>query len=185
MTFVGNSNFEGMLLKELKYQTYIYNECTSGKLDWICKSCHDSMSKNKMLMQAQLVKMEFCSKFTKLDRLCPIEVDTNFYLLLLQKRLVPSLDWKNNVLVPAELKKIQTILQRSCDEEYLISLGLERWLTDKSVVNKQEIRPALVNSALQKLPKINPFYSNFTVDNEWEDLSELMETSDWQECQRV
>ena len=30
------------------------------------------------------------------------------------------------VLVPAELKKIQTILQRSYDEEYLISLGLER-----------------------------------------------------------
>ena len=74
--------------------------------------------------------------------------------------------------MPAELKKIQTILQRSCDEEYLISRGLERWLTDKSVVNKQEICPDLVNSALQKLWKINPFYSNFTVDNEWEDLSE-------------
>ena len=40
------------------------------------------------------------------------------------------------------------------------------------MVNKQEIRPALVNSALQKLSKINPFYSNFTIDNEWEDLSE-------------
>ena len=73
------------------------------------------------------------------------------------------------VLVPAELKNF---LQRSCDEEYLISLGLERCLTDKSVVNKQEIRPALVNSALQKLSKINPFYSNFTIDNEWKDLSE-------------
>ena len=73
------------------------------------------------------------------------------------------------VLVPAELK---FFLQRSCDEEYLISLGLVCWLTDKSVVNKQEIRPALVNSALQKLSKINPFYSNFTIDNEWKDLSE-------------
>ena len=40
------------------------------------------------------------------------------------------------------------------------------------VVNKQQIRPALVNAALQKLTKINPFYSNITVDNEWEDLSE-------------
>ena len=30
------------------------------------------------------------------------------------------------VLVPTGLKKVQTILQRSCDEEYLISLVLKR-----------------------------------------------------------
>ena len=59
--------------------------------------------------------------------------------------------------MPTDLKKIQTILPRSCDEEYLISLALNRQLTDKSVANKQQIRPALVNTALQKLTKINPF----------------------------
>ena len=37
-------------LKEPKYQADIYNECTTGKSDWICKSCHKSMLKNKMLM---------------------------------------------------------------------------------------------------------------------------------------
>ena len=66
--------------------------------------------------------------------------------------------------MPTDLKKIQTILPRSFNEEYLISLTLERWLTDMSVVNKQQIRPALVNDALEKLKKINPFYSN-TVNN--------------------
>ena len=76
------------------------------------------------------------------------------------------------VLVPTDLKKIQTILPRSCDEEYLISLAFKRHLTDKSVVNKQQIRPTLVSSALQKLTKINTFYSNTTIDNEKEDLSE-------------
>ena len=30
------------------------------------------------------------------------------------------------VLVPTDLQKIQTILPRSCDEEYLISLALKR-----------------------------------------------------------
>ena len=40
------------------------------------------------------------------------------------------------------------------------------------MVNKQQIRPALVNAALEKLTKINPFYSNITIDNDWEDFSE-------------
>ena len=70
------------------------------------------------------------------------------------------------VLVPTDLKKIQTILPRPFDEEYLISLALKRRLTDKSVANKQQIRPVLVITALQKLTKINPFYSNITINNE-------------------
>ena len=71
------------------------------------------------------------------------------------------------VLVPADLKKGQTILPRLCDEEYLISLALKCWLSDKSAVNKQQIRPAFVNRALAKLIEINPFYKNVIVDNDW------------------
>ena len=57
-------------------------------------------------------------------------------------------------------------------KKYMISLALKCRLTDKSVVNKQQIRPALVNTALQKVTKINPFYSDITIHNEWEDLTE-------------
>ena len=39
-------------LKEPKYEANIYNECTKGKSDWISKSCHNSLSKNKMPMEA-------------------------------------------------------------------------------------------------------------------------------------
>ena len=41
-------------LMESKYHTDIYNECTTGKSGCICKSCHNSMSKNKMPMQVQM-----------------------------------------------------------------------------------------------------------------------------------
>ena len=68
------------------------------------------------------------------------------------------------VLVPTDLKKVQTILPRSCDEEYLVSLALKRRLSDKSAVNKQQIRPALINQALKKLTEINPFYKNVVID---------------------
>ena len=55
------------------YGTEIYNKCTTGKQEWICKSCHNSMMKNKTPMQAQLNNMERCPKFSELDRLSPIE----------------------------------------------------------------------------------------------------------------
>ena len=74
MIIVGSLNFEGMLLKEPKCQTDIYDECTTGKSDWICKSCYNSMLENKMPIQTQLNNMELSPKFNELDRLCPIEL---------------------------------------------------------------------------------------------------------------
>ena len=60
---------------------------------------------------------------------------------------------------------------RFYDDEYIISLALKQCLSDKSVVNKQHIRPSLVNKALEKLVEINPFYKQVRLDNSWEDLS--------------
>ena len=68
---------------------------------------------------------------------------------------------------------------KSCDEEYMIFLALKRWLTDQNVVNKQQICPALINTLLQKLAQINPFYSNIAIHNEWEDLSEQSDPILW------
>ena len=52
-------------------------------------------------------------------------------------------------------------------------------MTDKSVVNKQQICPVLVNTALQKLAQINPFCSSITIHNEWQDLSEQSDLVLW------
>ena len=54
--------------------TEIYNKCTTGKSNWFCKICHNSMKKNKMPMQALMNNVELCPKFNELDRLCPIEL---------------------------------------------------------------------------------------------------------------
>ena len=70
------------------------------------------------------------------------------------------------------MKKVQTILPTLCDEEYLISLALKCWLSDKSAVNKQQIRLAIVNRALAKLTEINSFYKNIIFDNDWQNVSE-------------
>ena len=67
---------------------------------------------------------------------------------------------------------------QSFDEEYLIYFPLKRRLTDKNLINKQQICPALVNAALQKLTKIKPFCSNITNDNEWERFKRAVRPSD-------
>ena len=95
--------------------------------------------------------------------------------------------WGQHTLVPTDLKKVWIILPRSCNAEYLIFLTLKCQLTDKSIVSKQLIEPALVNRAVELLTNINPFYNNVSTDNQWEDWIGVvvMETFDQQEWQRA
>ena len=118
-------------LKKPKYQADIYNECTTCKSDWICKSCHNSMSKNETPMQAQVNNLALCPTLSELDRLCRVE-------LMLISQIIPFMFFvaktegaqhglKGQCVLPlADLEKIQTILRRSCNQECLISLVLKR-----------------------------------------------------------
>ena len=56
-------------------------------------------------------------------------------------------------------------MPRTCNNETVISLALKRRLSDISYVNKQNIRPILVNKALEKLIGINPFYCSVCIDD--------------------
>ena len=129
-------------------------------------------------MLAQLNNLELCPTFNELDRLCcPVELmlisQIISFMFIVAKTKGAQHGLKGQcVLVPTDLEKIQTILPRSCNEEYLISLALNYRLTDKSVVSKHQICPALVNTALQKLTQIVQFYSNITIHKEFKDLSE-------------
>ena len=167
-----------------KYEMEIFDKCHRGKYEWICKSCHNSLTKNKMPMQAQANNLELCQKFKVLEDLCPIELmlisQIIPFMFIVAKHKGAQHGLKGQcVLVPADLKKIQTVLPRSCNEEYLICLALKRRLSDTSVVNKQNIRPAFVNRALQKLVEINPFYKDIRIDRTWENISERSDPELW------
>ena len=83
------------------------------------------------------------------------------------------------VLVPTDLKKIQSVLPRSTNNGHIISLALKRRLTDKSSFSKQHIRPAAVNQALQKLKEINHFYKDVVISDNWEDVSNETDPELW------
>ena len=117
-------------LNALKYQTGICNKFSTGKSDWICRSCHKSMLKNKMPMQAQKNKMELCPKFNEFESLCPIELMLISQIIPFMFIVAKAKGAQNGlkgqcVLVPTDLKNVQTILPRSCNEEYFISFALK------------------------------------------------------------
>ncbi len=137
-----------------------------------------------MPAQAQAYNLSLCPKFEELENLCPLE-------LMLISKIIPFMfivartkgaqhGLKGQcVLVPADLKKVQTVLPRSSDEGCLISLALKRRLTDKSAFNKQHIRPAAVNTTLKKLKEINPLYKDVLIDAQWEIVSERSDPELW------
>ena len=140
--------------------------------------------KKKMPMQAQANNLELCPKLEELECLCPIELmlisQIIPFMFIVAKHKGAQHGLKGQcVLVPTDLKKIQTVLPRTCDENYLISLALKRRLSDTSTVNKQHIRPAFVNRALAKLVEVNPFYKDVRIADSWEDESEQNDSKLW------
>ena len=120
------------------------------------------MLKNKMPCRHKKNKIELYPKFNEFESLSPIELIINLQIIPFMFIVAKAKGAKHGlkgqcVSVPADLKKVQTILPRSCNEEYLISPALKGRLSDKSAFNKQQIRPAFVNRALAKLIEINPF----------------------------
>ena len=79
--------------------------------------------------------MDVCPEFSELDRLCPIVLMLNFDSLICQiilftiivAKIKDALHGRKEqcVLVSTDLKKYQTILLNSFDEEYLIFLALK------------------------------------------------------------
>ena len=142
---------------------------------WICKNCDRSLQSSNMPAKAQANNLEPCPKYKELEDLCPIELmlisQIIPFMFIVAKHRGAQHGLKGQcVLVPADLKKMQTTLPRTCDDNHLISLTLKRRLSDRSYVNKQNVRPALVNKALDKLVEINPFYRNVRIDNTWENV---------------
>ena len=78
-------------------------------------------------MQAQLNTLQLFPKFRELDRPCPIEIMLMSQMIPFMSIAAKTIDGQHGFKgefdsVPTDLKKIHTILSRSCNEENLISL---------------------------------------------------------------
>lgn len=175
----------GKKLKPEKYQDQdILEKCRNNVSNWICHSCDKALKLCKMPVQAQTNGLKLCPKYPEIDDLEPLE-KTIIKLLIPFMFIVPKhrgaqYGLKGQcVLVPAKMKKIQMILPRVCNDEFLISLALKRRLTDLSAVTKMNIRPAFVNRGLEKYIEVNHLYSDVSSNTTWESESQKNDPELW------
>ena len=83
------------------------------------------------------------------------------------------------VLIPADLKEIQTSLPRIFNDDHLITLALKRRLSDRRSVDKQVNRLGNVNKALTKLIELNTLYQNILIDLSWKNVSRKSDPELW------
>ena len=124
------------------------------------------MIRHKIPMQAQANKLSLNPRFKELDDLCAIESmlisQLIPFMFIVAKAKGAQHGLKGQcVMVPADLSKIQTILPRTCSDDYIISLALKRRLSDKSFVNKQFIRPAYVDRAFRNVSGIKSIIQRY------------------------
>ena len=79
------------------------------------------------------------------------------------------------VLVPADLKKVQTSLRRVYNDGHLMTLALKQRLSNSVYVDKQLVRSGLVSRTLAKLIEVNPLCQNIQIDLSWKNVSQESE----------
>ena len=165
-----NYKKSSLRLNSSRYDSETFKKCykeepgSDEKRDiWICNSCDKFLKKKKIPPKAQRNNLQLNPTYKELEDLCPIELTLISqiipFMTIVGKQRGSQHGLKGQcILVPADMSKVQAILPRTCDENVLISLNLKRRLSDSHYVNRQNIRPALVNKALDLLLIVNPLY---------------------------
>ena len=167
-----------------RYDKEIFEKCCQDKSDWICKSCDKFMQKGKVPPQAQVNNMYLCPRIEELECLgyleCMLISQIIPFMSIISKQKSSQNGIKGQcVLVPADLKKIQKVLPRTCTEENIVSIALKRRLSDSHAYHTQNINVANVNAALEKIIEINAFYADVKIDESWEAFSKETDPETW------
>ena len=110
------------------------------------------MKKGKVPPQAQANDMYLCPKIDELECLgyleCMLISQIIPFMSIVAKQKSSQNGLKGQcVLVPADLKKIQKVLPRTCNEENIVSIALKRRLSGSGVYHQQNINASNVNAA--------------------------------------
>ena len=106
-------------------------------------------------MQAQANNLQLNPIVDKLKDLTDLETilisQLNPYMHIVAKHRGAQSGLKGQVvLVPADLRKIQSVLPRNTSDDHLIAIALKRRLTDKSEMQRQNVSTSCDNFSIRK-----------------------------------
>ncbi len=149
---------------------------TESQPSWICMTCHNTLKRGRLPAQATANQLGLEKIPEVLSKCCSFETQLISKVICFQKIFKKPRGAQHGikgqaVLVPADLSKVSTCLPRPTSDSQFIALALKRRLSDKHEVNKQFIRPGVVNDALSYLKANNIYYSDVEVNSHWQETS--------------
>ena len=137
--------------------------------EYICKTCHSKISKNKVPCQAvcndlQIYKLP--DRFSDIRRLERIIISKRLLfkkVTIMSKGQAPKM--KGAICnVPINVEDICNVLPRGMDNNGIVRVSLKKKMSFKSNVFFEPIRPNFVRNVLLYLKTNNPLYTDIVID---------------------
>ena len=139
---------------------------------WICKTCHNTLKRNKLPAQAKANNLHLDVIPSKLSDLNPLELRLISLRIPFMKMVALPCGSQRaihgpGVNVPTDLTAICTLLPRLPSQTLMVPFKLKRKLCYKGHYMYEYIQPAKVLTALQWLKCNNPLYRNVEINSDW------------------
>ncbi len=142
------------------------------KKEWICHTCHSTLKRNKMPVQAVINGLEVGEVPEELKALNALER----HLIALVQAFIKIIPLPKGgqmgirgqlVCVPADLQRTADSLPWTPDVEHLIRVKLKRKVEFKGHHLFMNVSQRKIMNALIKLKEINPLYKDVTLNENW------------------
>ncbi len=154
---------------------YLLDKKSVDNLEWLCKSCHNYLTKNKVPPCASANGMQFPTKptFFDLNELeCRLLAPRLAFQKLMQAPRGRQLKINGNIVnVPADITSTISMLPRLPNEAGTIKVNLKRKLQYKSSALSLNVRPHKVVEAANWLVNNSSLYreEGITVNQNWQE----------------
>ena len=137
-------------------------------LEYICRTCHSKLSKNKIPAQAVCNDLKICNvpdRFSDIRKLEKIIISKRILfkkVTIMSKGQAPKM--KGAICnVPINAADICDVLPRGMDNNGVVRVALKKRMCFKSNVYFQPVRPSFINEILLYLKNVNPLYSHIDI----------------------
>ena len=161
--------FDQSKYNEIPDSVYISRISSYDGKEYICKTCHSKLLKNKIPCQAVCNNMqinELPDNFSDIRRLEKIIISKRLLfkkITIMSKGQAPKM--KGAICnVPINVDDVCNVLPRGMDNNGIVRVSLKKKISFKSSVYFEPVRPNFIRNLLLYLKTNNPLYANIVID---------------------